>query len=190
MKKVKILSMVLIFTFIFSGIIFGYEIKGVNLPDKIQVNNKTLILNGAGKRMKFFFTIYIGALYVPQKISDAKEVIQSDIPKRILMHFIYSHVKKEQIIDAFKDDFENNAKEILPEIKDKVDKFYSFFDKDLKENDEVTITYLPEKGTCVAINNNLKGCIAGKKFMNAIFSVWFGDDPPSEGLKDDMLGKE
>ena len=180
----------LLFIFGITTFLYSYEIKGVNLPDTIKVNNKTLLLNGAGKRMKFFFTIYIGALYVPKKMSDPKEVINSKVTKRILMHFIYSHVPKEKIIDAFKDDFENNAKEILPMIKDELEKFYSYFDQDLKENDEVTITYIPEKGTCVEIKNQLKGCINGDDFMKAVFSVWFGEDPPSEGLKNRMLGKE
>ena len=185
----KIISLVLISLF-FTTLSFAYEIKGINLPEKIKAGNKTLILNGAGKRMKFFFTIYIGALYLPEKMSDANKVINSNITKQILMHFIYSHVGKDKIIDAFQDDFENNAKDLLPSIQDKIKKFYSFFDRDLKENDEVRITYFPEKGTCVTINNTLKGCIKGKDFMKAIFLVWFGEDPPSEGLKNKMLGKE
>ena len=113
-----------------------------------------------------------------------------DKPKSILMHFLYSKVSKEKITDAFKDDFENNAKDILPEIETELNLFYSYFDKDIVKNDEIYITYTPEKGTCVKINNNLKGCIKNKKFMTAIFSVWFGEEPPSEGLKDAMLGKE
>ncbi len=170
--------------------IFAFEIKGVKLPDSITVDNQKLVLNGAGKRMKFFFTIYIGALYVPYKMHNAQDVINKDVPKRILMHFIYSKVKPEQIVDAFKDDFENNAKEILPKIKKELNTFYSYFDKNLLEGDEVLITYLPEKGTCIKIKNQFKGCIKNKLFMKAIFSVWFGDDPPSEGLKDAMLGKD
>jgi len=187
MKKFLLFSTIFLFL---ACNIFAFEIKGVKLPDTITVDNHKLILNGAGKRMKFFFTIYIGALYLPKKMSNAKDVIEKDIPKRILMHFIYSKVKPDQIIDAFKDDFENNAKDILPEIKKEINTFYSYFDKNLHQGDEVAITYLPEKGTCIKIQNQLKGCIKGKLFMKAIFSVWFGDDPPSEGLKDSMLGKE
>ena len=101
-----------------------------------------------------------------------------------------SILTKEKIIDAFKDDFENNSPNLMPSIKSDVEKFYSFFDKDINKNDEVLITYIPNKGTCVEINKKLKGCIKNRDFMTAIFSVWFGEDPPSEGLKNDMLGKK
>ncbi len=172
----------------FTTNLFSFEIKGVKLPDTITVNNHKLILNGAGKRMKFFFTIYIGALYLPEKMNNPQKIIEKDMPKRILMHFIYSKVKPTQIIDAFKDDFENNARDILPEIKDELKTFYSYFNENLLEGDEVVITYIPEQGTCIKIKNKLKGCIKNKLFMKAIFSVWLGDDPPSESLKENMLG--
>ena len=85
----KFFFSLLIILFLVSNI-FAFEIKGVKIPDSITVENHKLILNGAGKRMKFFFTIYIGALYLPEKTSNAKDIIEKDMPKRILMHFIYS----------------------------------------------------------------------------------------------------
>ncbi len=191
MKKVIILTFSLFFLIISTSVLSAYEIKGVTLPETVTVNGTKLLLNGAGVRMKFFFSIYVGALYFPEKIHNAKDVITRDVTKRIVMHFVYSHkISKEKIIDAFKDDFENNSPNLMPSIKSDVEKFYSFFDKDINKNDEVLITYIPNKGTCVEINKKLKGCIKNRDFMTAIFSVWFGEDPPSEGLKDDMLGKK
>jgi hypothetical protein len=190
MKK-TVFYLIAIFFLFQTVLLEAYEIKGVQLPETVKVDNVNLVLNGAGVRMKFFFSIYVGALYLPEKTHSAEKVIKSDIPKRIVMHFVYSHtISKDKIIDAFKDDFENNSKELMPEIKPDVEKFYSFFDKDINKDDEVLITYLPSKGTCVEINKELKGCIKNKDFMTAIFSVWFGEDPPSEGLKDNMLGKD
>ncbi len=189
--KRKILYFLIVMFLLQGSMLSAYEIKGVNLPDTLSVNGTKLVLNGAGVRMKFFFSIYVGALYLPNKMHSADKVINADIPKRIVMHFVYSHkISKEKIIDAFKDDFENNSKELLPEIKSEIKRFYSFFDSDFNKNDEVVITYLPMKGTCVEINKKLKGCIAGKKFMKAVFSVWLGEDPPSEGLKNKMLGND
>ncbi len=179
-----------IITLLLPAFVFAFEIKDTNIPDKIKVDKYQLTLNGAGVRKKFFMSIYIGALYLPEKNNNPNEIISMDAPKSILMHFLYSKVSKEKIIDAFKDDFENNAKDLLPNIKKELNEFYSYFDKDIVRKDEIHITYLPDKGTCIKINNNLKGCIKNKDFMTAIFSVWLGEDPPSEGLKDAMLGKE
>ena len=159
-----IILILLLLTFV-----FAFEIKDTNIPDKIKVDKYQLVLNGAGIRKKFFMSIYIGALYLPSKNSNPKEIIYMDSPKSILMHFLYSKVSKEKIIDAFKDDFENNSKDLLPEIKNELNEFYSYFDKDIVKKDEIYLTYTPEKGTCIKINNKLKGCIKNKKFMNALF---------------------
>ena len=48
------------------------EVAGVKLADKVQVGNETLQLNGAGLRTKWFFKVYVSALYLPQKQTSAR----------------------------------------------------------------------------------------------------------------------
>ncbi len=50
------------------------------------------------------------------------------------------------------------------------------------------VTYTPGTGTEVAVKGKLKGTIPGKDFMEALFSIWFGKNPPSGDLKKGMLG--
>jgi hypothetical protein len=40
------------------------EVGGVSIPDTSMLGGKTLRLNGAGVRSKFFISIYVGALYL------------------------------------------------------------------------------------------------------------------------------
>ncbi|NOX76798.1 MAG: chalcone isomerase, partial [Gammaproteobacteria bacterium] len=50
---------------------YALEVAKVNIPEQIKLADTTLTLNGAGIRSKFFFDIYVGALYLPQKTRDA-----------------------------------------------------------------------------------------------------------------------
>ena len=63
------------------------EIAGVKVPDSIAVDGKTLVLNGAGLRTKSFLKVkvYVGALYLPQRSTDAAAVVALDAPKVIRM---------------------------------------------------------------------------------------------------------
>jgi len=87
----KILLLVLLFG---SPALQARELADITIPDSIQLADTPLVLNGAGIRYKFFFKIYLGALYVPKTATQADELIQAAGPKRMLMHFIYSEVSR------------------------------------------------------------------------------------------------
>lgn len=53
------------------------NVSGVNLEDRITVNNQALVLNGGALRKKFVVKVYVGGLYLPAKQSNAA----TDVPK-------------------------------------------------------------------------------------------------------------
>ena len=173
--------------FIFTGSGSAITIKGVTLPEKLTVNKTKCYLNGAGVRKKFFFSIYVIGLYLPEKMSDAEKIINLNNNKAVLMVFTYHKISPKKIQNAWKEGFEKNN--YYESLKDQVDKFNSFFDKEVHKGDKYFLTYSPENGTCVYINDNKKGCIKGEQFMNGLFSIWLGDNPISKGLKKKLLGK-
>src|SRR5262249_16208402 len=83
-------------------------LAGVQVPDTAQVANTDLVLNGVGLRTKFFFKIYVGGLYLPQKSTDAVAIVAGTSPNRVLMHMIYE-VSKDQFADAWTDGFKDNS---------------------------------------------------------------------------------
>ncbi|NNK13667.1 MAG: hypothetical protein HKP52_05455, partial [Desulfofustis sp.] len=84
---------VILIVFFSAGSAVGKEISGVVLANKITQNNGTeLRLNGAGIRSKFFFKVYIGALYLESVSQEVTSVINSDVGKQLIMHFLYKEV--------------------------------------------------------------------------------------------------
>jgi hypothetical protein len=168
------------------------EVAGVSIPDRVDVVGveRPLLLNGAGVRKKFFFKIYIGALYLPTPRHSAKQIIQSAGPKRILMYFLYDEVGREKLTDGWWSGFRANHDEsAIATLKTRIGQFSDLFD-DAKRDDQVWVDYLPGKGTRVTINGKLRGIVPGADFNRALLRIWLGDEPVTEDLKQALLGLE
>jgi len=170
--------------------LYAREIAGVHLADSISIGGQTLSLNGAGIRSKFVFDIYVGALYLTTKTSDAKQAINMAGPKRISMHFLYDEVEKEKLTDGWTDGFENNIDEkSFNALKPRLAEFNKLF-VTVKKGDVIILDYTPQQGTSVTINGQLKGKVTGADFNQALLKVWLGNEPADEDLKEGMLGSQ
>ena len=163
------------------------EIEGVHIPDQAVVEGKPLQLNGAGVRTKFFFNIYVGALYLPQTTTSAEEAIKGLPPKRVSMYIIYDKVEREKLVGGWVAGFEKNqSKEALASLKQRLDQFNAMFD-DAARGEVMTFDFLTDGTTLVTIRGNEVGRIAGADFQQALLAVWLGKKPADRGLKDQML---
>ena len=90
----------------FSTISYALEIKGVNLPEELTIKNTKCYLNGAGIRKKFFFSIYVIGLYLPEKMNDAEKIINLNKNKAVLMVFTYHKISSKKIKKAWTEGFE------------------------------------------------------------------------------------
>ncbi|WP_457665651.1 chalcone isomerase family protein [Thiolapillus sp.] len=163
-------------------------LEGVNLPEQITVEGNELVLNGAGIREKFFFDIYVAALYLPAKMSDANRILQTDQPWRMIMHFLYSEVDKKKLDDGWEEGFEENlASAGLSSLKERLEQFKALFPT-MHKGDEAVLAYLPGKGVSVSIRGEQKGVVPGADFGRALLSVWLGKEPVTGKLKKALLG--
>ncbi len=163
-------------------------LAGVDVPDKAQVANTDLVLNGVGLRTKLFFKIYVGGLYLPAKSSDASAIAAGNEPDRVLMHMIYE-VSHDQFSDAWTDGFKDNNPQGYDALHDQIQQFMGWFG-DCKKDDVITLDYAPTQGTTVTWNGTVRGTIPGEAFHHALLKVFLGPKPPTSSLKDGMLGKD
>jgi Chalcone isomerase-like len=161
--------------------------NSVTLPDTFQVGSTALQLNGMGLRTKFMVKVYVAGLYTPQKSSNPAAILKSDIPKRIVMHFVRD-VSKSQLTDGFAESFHNNTPDAENTLKPDIDRLFAALET-VKEGEEITFTYLPENGTSVALGDKEKLTIAGPAFAEMLFSVWLGPKPPNASLKKGLTGQ-
>lgn len=164
------------------------EIAGVDVPQSVTVENKVLVLNGAGIRKKFIIKVYVGALYLPAKRNAVSGILADPGAKRIVMNFLYKEVSAEKLVDGWNEGFaKNNSAQELQALQERINQFNSMF-VTVRKGDEIRLDYVPGKGTQVSINNTLKGTVAGEDFSKALLKIWLGSEPADENLKEAMLG--
>ena len=172
------------------GVAFSKTIKDVEIPEQITQagTQQKLVLNGAGIRKKFFISVYIGALYLPQKQDSVTAIIQSNEPRRVMMYCLYSEISKEKLVDAWNEGFrENSSEQILNPLRQRLSEFNKLFPA-LHKGDVVYLDYIPNKGTLLSFNDKVLGEIPGEDFNVALLKVWLGENPVDSDLKAAMLG--
>jgi chalcone isomerase-like protein len=163
------------------------EVAGVAVPDAATLGARTLQLNGAGLRSKFFVKVYVGALYLEQRATDGSAIIAADAPWLVTMTFKRG-VEKEKILGAFKEGFERNSAADLAGLLPGLARVEAGV-KDFKEGDVFTISYQPGVGSTLTPPGGAPVVVEGKKFGDALLRNWLGDKPADGGLKKAMLGK-
>jgi len=163
------------------------EVEGVHVSDTAMVAGQSLQLNGAGVRTKFFFDIYIGALYLSHPAHAAKEVLEGTGPKRVTMRFLFGEVGRKKLTDGWAEGFEkNHSKASMDKLWPRLNQFNAMFG-DAVKGDVYTFDFLPDGDTTVTFKGREKGRIQGRDFQRALLAVWLGKHPADEDLKQAML---
>ncbi len=163
-------------------------VAGVKVDDVTSVNGQTLALNGAGVRKKLFIKVYVGALYLPSKQSDAAAILAADTPHQMVMHFVFN-VGKGKIAQAWEEGLEANTPNASAEVKGAF-KTLSSWMEDMKDGQSIVLTYVPGTGTTATVKGKVKGTLPGKATADAILATWIGPKPgPGSDFKNAVLGR-
>lgn len=167
------------------------ELAGLSIPEERLAQDGTpLVLNGAGVRTKFFFDIYVGALYLPSRQTSSQEILQRGGPKRIDMHFVYPEVRAEKIVAGWNEGFAaNHTRRELAELETRLRDFGTLFPT-ARAGDAIGLEYDPAAGTRVTHNGALLGTVPGEDFYRGLLKVWIGPEPVQKSLKAALLGRD
>ena len=165
------------------------QVGEVTLPNTLEFNNETLVLNGAGIRTKLFLKLYSGGLYLPIKTKDAAAIIGADQNQAIQLVITSSFVSSDAMSEAVEDGFEASTRGNTDPFAAEIKTFMGFFSEDIVEGDTYDITYQTGKGVVCYKNKKELGSIQGMDFKKALFGIWLGENPADSNLKSGMLGK-
>jgi len=170
------------------------EIEGVKLVDRVSLTpgGAQLVLNGAGKRTRFFFDVYVAGLYLAEKKNTAADAIALAGPKRVSMTLLRDLTAK-QLVDALNEGMEaNNTPAELEVLKSQITELAAIMSAigQAKKGDVVALDFLPESGTHVLVNGVERGQnLPGADLYRALLRVWLGDKPVQDNLKKALLGQ-
>lgn len=176
--------------FLLSWSVNALELAGVQLADKVQVGGMSLQLNGAGIRTKYFFKIYVGALYLPEKQTSGDAIIAQNREHRMEMHILYG-LSSDQLFDGFNEAIaECHTPAELAALDADLKAMRRIFDsiKKVKRGDVIALDYSPASGTHFSVNGMARGTIAGPAFSRALLKIWLGNKPVQDDLRKGLLG--
>ncbi len=167
------------------------EIAGVDVPERSTQGTTTLVLNGAGKRERFIFDVYVAALYLPQREASAATIVAAPGPKRLTLTLL-RELSAEQLGNALREGISlNRTPADLRALAPQIDALIATINAlgAAKKGALLTIDFLADGTTRVAQDEKSAGSpIAGAAFQRALLDVWLGAKPVQADLKTALMG--
>ena len=191
MRKFKqLLLLSLLVMLAFPGYSFAQTtIEGVTLKSTLTLDGHELVYNGAGVRKKWFFKLYVGAVYLPQPVSSGAMIVKADYPMMIQLNIISDLIDSKKMIEAVTEGFEKSTRGNTAPIQEEINLIIEAFAEEITSGDTFDLMYVPRTGVKVYKNGKVGVTIPGIAFKEALFGIWLGSDPVNDELKDEMLGK-
>ena len=178
------------FLFSVSLTVQAVSVDGIKLHDSFKLGDNELLLNGAGKRSKFFIDFYIAALYLNEKTDNAQKIIDDDALMMLQIHVISKLISSENLTRGTREGFDKSTNGNTQQIQSEIDSFLEAFKEPIKIGDVFEIVYMPEKGLTVIKNRHIaKRMQVTMEFKRALFGIWLSDKPAQDSLKKKLLGK-
>ncbi len=190
MLRILIASLAMMIVMSLTTSTYAMEVAGVDVPETatIGASEDKVMLNGAGIRKKYAIVkVYVGALYLQSKTTDAAQAVSMPGAKRVYMYGLYK-MTAEKLHAALDKGFRSNMDAAnYTAMEPRIKSFMKLF-TGMDKGDKAIIDYIPGVGTQLSINGAVKGTVDGEDFFQALLRVWIGDVPADKGLKKGMLG--
>jgi len=160
-------------------------VENIPFAESTTIGGKPVPLrNTAVLRYLKVIKAYVAALYLPEGVK-AEEVL-ADLPKRLEISYLVS-IKGPDFHKGAAPVMERNQTPVeLARLQGRLDRINAAY-KDVKPGDRYALTYLPGRGTELALNGTPLVVIEGADFAAAYFGIWLGREPIDEKLKRDLL---
>jgi hypothetical protein len=164
---------------------YAAEVEGINFADNYAADDKAMRLTGAGLLRYWGFKAYTGALYLEEGAS--VEDVLADKAKRIELEYLRAIKGKDFGPATDKSIAKNVDAATYDRLRPRIDYHNSLYE-DVQPGDRYSLTYIPGRGTELALNGQPKGLIEGADFAAAVFSIWLGPKPINNSFKKQILG--
>lgn len=165
------------------------SIEGVDFDTDLAVHDQSFTLQGVGLlRYRIVFRAYVGALYLGGEY-EVDDLWSEDVPMRLELEYFWAIDGDEfgpAAVPYLKDNLTDAA---YQRIKDRAEQLSALY-QDVEPGDRYALTYIPGRGTELALNGDALGVIEGNDFAVAYFQVWLGESPISTSFRDQLLQRE
>ncbi|CAM3753324.1 chalcone isomerase family protein [Parendozoicomonas haliclonae] len=164
------------------------EVGGVQLKPSIEEDGKTLNLNGAGIRSKFFVDVYVASLYTTQPEKKAAPILDGEILSAVRLDIISGLITSDKMVSTVEEGFKEATDGNVAPLQERINTFMQVFSKtEIKKGESFTLVGIPKVGVTAYRNGKEVITIQGDDFRKALFAIWLGHKPASKTLKKELL---
>ncbi len=166
----------------------AHEIAGVSLKPAIVEQGKTLKLNGAGIRTKFFIDLYVGSLYTSKPATSAADILSGPNIAAVRLDILSGLITSDRMVSTVQEGFEESTGGKTQPLEERITKFLSVFThSEIKKGETFTLLSQPGIGVTAYRNGQVAATVKGDDFRKALFGIWLGKKPADAKLKAAML---
>jgi len=160
-------------------------IGGVRFTDSIRLEGTSLRLVGTGlQRYMVIYKVCVAGLYLPASTRPGDAL--TDVAKRLEIEYFHE-IRADQFATLTRKGVQANATQTeFRRVEARLESFVGAY-KNVVPGDRYSLTYIPEKGTTLALNGRPLATIEGADFARALYAVWLGAKPVTEGLRAGLL---
>jgi hypothetical protein len=160
-------------------------IEDVEFADRLETHGRELVLRGLGLlRYRVVFRAYVAALYLPEDV--APERALQDVPKRLEIEYFWA-IDAADIARAGEEILARNVPpERMEALASRLEQLHALYE-DVEPGDRYALGYVPGRGTELSRNGAVLGTIEGADFARAYFSIWLGEAPIDDSLREQLM---
>lgn len=164
------------------------EINNVQFRDLVTVDQYQMKIKGVAiLKWAMLFDVYAGAFYLPEDTPGRSWT--DDLPKRLELSYSREINGSDFADTSYKLLQRNLTKAAYQDLAERLRNFCDLF-QDVKPGDRYSLTYTPEAGTELRLNNVLLGSVPGADFAVAYFGIWLGKSPINDDFRDRLLSDQ
>ncbi len=162
------------------------QFEGVQIPDTLEVDGKTLHLNGYGLRKYSILGIhvYVASLYLERLSTNPEKIIQSSETKLLNVRF-ERNVNANAARKAWRIGLANNCKAPCHLDPNDVERFLAGVPA-MHNGDNYSLLFTQD-GATVTVSGRQIGTISQPQFAEAMLAIFLGPKPASPSLKQELL---
>lgn len=155
------------------------QIAGVTLPGAARIGGHELALRTCGVREALWIDHYVAALYLPGDAPPTVAVQDAAQPKLLRVEIVNAAFLPPAIPERWQ-----RALSSLPQEKRSA--LRVAYDR-LRAGDVVTLSFIPERGTAIQINDRVVAAVPDHGLIDAVLLAWAEREPVDLKLQQVML---
>lgn len=167
-------------------------VAGVRFEHQVVMQDRTLVLNGAGLRAMMIIKVYAAGLYLPQTAKAGPEVLSMPGPKHlriVMLRDVSTQRLVGNLLSGIQETTPSEAEaQALASRMDTLRQTMLSVDE-VRRGQDIALDFVPGAGTRVVVDGRALGePIPGADFYAALLRIWLSDDAADQGLRRELLG--